>query len=126
MLLAHSISLITAGRKSKRQGKQAKTQRAKQSTPKDMVKVIKCDRCLKDTRVPLATPPKAARAKPAISKNKSTPAPGTAGPPPETAKSSNATSKKRAKSRKAGLQALLAGQQNKGASPLSLASFRQT
>jgi hypothetical protein len=40
-----------------------------------------------------------------------------------TKPSANASSKKRAKNRKAGLQALLAGQQNQKASPLSLGDF---
>ncbi|KAG9257531.1 uncharacterized protein F5Z01DRAFT_671127 [Emericellopsis atlantica] len=125
MLSAHNISLINARGVSKRQRNPTKTPRTKQSTPKDTAKVITCELCSRNTRVPLPTPPKAIRAKSATGKTKPTPASSTVGTP-DTAKTSNATSKKRAKSRKAGLQALLAGQQNKGASPLSLASFRQT
>jgi hypothetical protein len=58
------------------------------------------------------------RRKTAQNKVKKTPAP--VEPPKQT---SNANSKKRAKSRKAGLQALLSGQKQQTANPLSLSHF---
>jgi hypothetical protein len=79
------------------------------STPKDNkegpCKIIHCDNCQRDTKIALTAPGPAVRRKTAQNKVKKTPAP--VEPPKQT---SNANSKKRAKSRKAGLQALLSGQ----------------
>lgn len=89
-------------------------------------KIINCGNCKKSTRIKLVPPAPITRARNKASKSKSgssasTPAIETS----DTTKkpSANATSKKRAKNRKAGLQALLAGQQTQRANPLSLADF---
>ncbi|KAM3513373.1 hypothetical protein MY11210_002954 [Beauveria gryllotalpidicola] len=70
------------------------------------------------TRIRLATPGKAARTKAPRMKNNSISELSIEKPKPNT----NASSKKRAKNRKAGLQALLSSQQKPSAG-LSLASF---
>ncbi|KAF4123669.1 RNAse P Rpr2/Rpp21/SNM1 subunit domain [Geosmithia morbida] len=100
------------------------------ATKRGTDKAIRCSRCRKTTRIDLGAPPPASRpkktkvggGKPAAA---AAAAKGTASasPLPEN-KSANASSKKRAKNRRAGLQALLAGhQQQKNSSPLSLGSF---
>lgn len=82
-------------------------------------KVVHCGNCQRETRIRLETPRPAKRQKaklPAVA-NK---APVAVEPPKATA---NASSKKRAKNRKAGLQALLSGQQKQSTNPLSLSHF---
>lgn len=91
-------------------------------------KVIRCGLCHKSTRINLEPPVSAARARVSKSKSQSQSA---ASAPMNTDSnagaskkpSASASSKKRAKNRKAGLQALLAGQQKGGSSSLSLADF---
>ncbi|KAL2108869.1 hypothetical protein VUR80DRAFT_3244 [Thermomyces stellatus] len=83
-------------------------------------KTISCDRCGRETTVQLPPPPGVGRQK----KAKADPArrPATEAPKP----SANAVSKKRAKNRKAGLQALLAESKasaSKSGSGLTLATF---
>ncbi|KAG8675600.1 hypothetical protein FPOAC2_01664 [Fusarium poae] len=92
------------------------------STPKDnktgSCKILHCDNCQRDTKIVLSAPVPAARRKAAQNKVKKTSAP--VEPPKQT---SNASSKKRARNRKAGLQALLSGQKQQAANPLSLSHF---
>ncbi|KAH7250500.1 hypothetical protein B0J15DRAFT_43788 [Fusarium solani] len=81
-------------------------------------KVFHCDSCQQDTKISLPPPGPATRRKAAIqSKVKKPVAPEPLKP------TANASSKKRAKNRKAGLQALLSGQKQQPANPLSLAHF---
>ncbi|KAF4973754.1 hypothetical protein FSARC_62 [Fusarium sarcochroum] len=82
-------------------------------------KIFHCNNCQRDTKIPLPAPGPAVRRKAAAqSKVKKASAPIEA--PKQT---SNATSKKRAKTRKVGLQALLSGQKQQAANPLSLSHF---
>lgn len=82
-------------------------------------KVVQCGSCRRETKIKLDAPRPAKRqkAKPPALPNQ---APVAIEPPKATA---NASSKKRAKNRKAGLQALLSGQQKQSANPLSLSHF---
>ena len=108
---------------------QTQTQRPKAQPAKAFTKVIRCSRCDRPTRVGLTPPAPASRRKAGAAKAKAVgmtrssssakDAEVTAAPKAAT----NASSKKRAKNRKAGLQALLAGQQQQKANPLSLADF---
>lgn len=81
-------------------------------------KALTCGRCRRVTRIGLQAPEPAIRRRAArLPATKKTEA-------PEAPKvSANASSKKRAKNRKGGLQALLSGQQQKSASSLTLADF---
>ncbi|KAK8145031.1 hypothetical protein G3M48_004982 [Beauveria asiatica] len=88
------------------------------TSPKSLCKVLTCGHCKSITRIRLATPEKAARTKASRKKNDIISEPSIEKPKPNT----NASSKKRAKNRKAGLQALLSSQQKPSAG-LSLASF---
>ncbi|KAF5022381.1 hypothetical protein F66182_5582 [Fusarium sp. NRRL 66182] len=82
-------------------------------------KAFHCNNCHRDTRVSISAPGPAVRPKTAAqSKIKKVAAPLEASKP-----TSNASSKKRAKNRKAGLQALLSGQKQQSANPLSLSHF---
>ncbi|KAM0430503.1 hypothetical protein ACHAPT_005850 [Fusarium lateritium] len=83
-------------------------------------KVFHCNSCQQDTKISLPPPGPAARRKAAMQSKVKKPV--AAEPPKPTA---NASSKKRAKNRKAGLQALLSGQKQKqqATNPLSLAHF---
>lgn len=104
----------------KRRGKKSASaaERATIEQPPTKAKVIQCGNCQRTTKIQLPHPGPAkrhkARIQPVAKK-----AAVAAEPPKATA---NATSKKRAKNRKAGLQALLSGQQQ-AANPLSLANF---
>lgn len=118
-------------------------QRAKRRQPSSQgstrykVKTISCGRCQRLTKIPIDTwtptaRPKQGRGNKAKSQvqmqdsNRSQ-RPNTVKetqPVEDPKPSANANSKKRAKNRKAGLQALLAGQQQKS-NPLSLADFRK-
>jgi hypothetical protein len=75
--------------------------------------------CARVTRIPLPAPEAVTRRK--VTKSKSQNA--TANNEIQKPATANASSKKRAKNRKAGLQALLSGQQQRQSNPLSLASF---
>ncbi|KAM0349744.1 hypothetical protein ACHAPU_003573 [Fusarium lateritium] len=94
------------------------------STPKltpakeGFCKTFHCDNCQRDTKVPLSAPGPAVRRKTAQSKVKKASTP--VEPPKQ---STNASSKKRSKNRKVGLQALLSGQKQQTANPLSLSHF---
>ena len=101
--------------------------RAKQAAPLlgTRTKVISCRKCNKNTRVdiPSPRPPLRFRGK---GKTGSKVTASSSGSPSavETPKATaNASSKKRAKNRKAGLQALLSGQKSQQSNPLSLADF---
>jgi len=110
---------------------QKKTKGAKSGTystprtnqePKGPCKILHCNNCQRDTRISLPAPGPAVRRKTVQTKVNKTSAPAPA--PVEPAKpSTNASSKKRAKNRKAGLQALLSGQKQQAANPLSLSHF---
>ncbi|KAJ6439577.1 PAP2 domain-containingprotein [Purpureocillium lavendulum] len=91
------------------------------AAPQGPTKELTCGRCHRITRVGMGPPPAAVRGRVAkASAAKKTEQPSTAAPAVKP--SANASSKKRAKNRKAGLQALLSGQQ-KPALSLSLADF---
>ncbi|KAI8724659.1 hypothetical protein NCS52_00035500 [Fusarium sp. LHS14.1] len=88
------------------------------SQPSGPCKVFHCNSCQQDTKISLPPPGPATRRKAAIqSKVKKAVAPEPLKP------TANASSKKRAKNRKAGLQALLSGQKQQTANPLSLSHF---
>ncbi|KAL2684809.1 hypothetical protein Neosp_005900 [[Neocosmospora] mangrovei] len=88
------------------------------SQPLGPFKVFHCNSCQQDTKISLPPPGPATRRKAAIqSKVKKAVAPEPLKP------TANASSKKRAKNRKAGLQALLSGQKQQTANPLSLSHF---
>jgi hypothetical protein len=101
---------------SSRLGLSAPTSKSAMTT--ETYRILRCDRCERETKIALGPPGQAVRLKAkAPAKIKKPVA-------PETLKSTaNATSKKRAKNRKAGLQALLSGQQKQASNPLSLANF---
>ncbi|PNP41138.1 hypothetical protein TGAMA5MH_07008 [Trichoderma gamsii] len=82
-------------------------------------KHFSCGLCARVTRIPLPAPEAVTRRKVTKSKVQSS-STNNEIQKPATA---NASSKKRAKNRKAGLQALLSGQQQRQSNPLSLASF---
>lgn len=82
-------------------------------------KEFSCGFCTRVTMIPLPAPEPATRRKASRSKIQKTTNHAEM-PKPVTA---NASSKKRAKNRKAGLQALLSGQQQRKSTPLSLADF---
>lgn len=108
--------------RSTRQGE--KQQQAGRLTErKGAAKTISCGRCGRETTVQLPPPPSVGRQK----KVKAGPARGGATEAPNAPKpSANAVSKKRAKNRKAGLQALLAeskASSSKSGSGLTLANF---
>ncbi|KAL7926580.1 hypothetical protein ACQKWADRAFT_143455 [Trichoderma austrokoningii] len=86
---------------------------AKPGSARERSKDFSCGFCARVTRIPLSTPEAITRRKVAKSASSEILKPATA----------NASSKKRAKNRKAGLQALLSGQQQRQSNPLSLASF---
>ncbi|KAF5253177.1 hypothetical protein FANTH_1882 [Fusarium anthophilum] len=81
-------------------------------------KILHCDNCQRDTKIVLPPPGPAVRRKTAQSKVKKV-----STPVEQPKQTSNASSKKRAKSRKAGLQALLSGQKQQTTNPLSLSHF---
>ncbi|PTB39942.1 uncharacterized protein TrAFT101_005014 [Trichoderma asperellum] len=92
---------------------------AKPGSPRERSKDLSCGFCARITRIPLSAPEAVTRRKATKSKIQDSTA-NTEIQKPATA---NASSKKRAKNRKAGLQALLSGQQQRQSNPLSLASF---
>lgn len=84
----------------------------------DSCKTLHCEKCQRTTRIPMGPPGSAVRRKtkaPVIAKKETR-----SEAPKQTI---NASSKKRSKNRKAGLQALLSGQKQQGTNPLSLSSF---
>jgi RNase P subunit RPR2 len=132
MIPGSESTLKLEARRRKQRTKQPPGQRPTTKPARDsLTKGIQCGRCDRQTRISIALPP------PVISRHKVSKAKSnnltedssssikqaeaTAAAAPKT--SANASSKKRAKNRKAGLQALLAGQQQQRANPLSLADF---
>lgn len=105
----------------KRRGKKpaSAAERAKTEEPPTKAKVIQCGNCQRATKIQLPNPGPAKRHKARSIQPVAKKTAVAAEPLKATA---NATSKKRAKNRKAGLQALLSGQQQ-AANPLSLANF---
>ncbi len=103
----------------RKQGNQQQTPSRVQDQAAERVKTVTCGRCSKTTTADLAPPDRIVRRKAARQPDQAKAQPsGT--PKPVTA---NASSKKRAKNRKAGLQALLSGQQQQKANPLTLGDF---
>ncbi|KAF7562404.1 hypothetical protein G7046_g1761 [Stylonectria norvegica] len=107
------------------------TRRARHKTKKFQIKkmanpfaiaspsrVLNCDRCQRVTEVALNSSRPAARRRVTAVSN-----PRKNRPAEEPKPTANVSSKKRAKNRKTGLQALLSGQQQQPANPLSLAHF---
>lgn len=103
---------------SRKKGRRPSAQRA--ASDKGPVQVVSCGFCSRQTKIDMTAPGPAARRKLGQPSKMKAAAPVTSEAPKPTA---NATSKKRAKNRKAGLQALLSGQQQQSPSPLSLADF---
>lgn len=129
MIPGNESMLKLESRRSKRGATQPPNQRPNPQTAKAFTKVIRCGRCDRLTKISVAPPALASRQRVGKTKAKTT---GMAGGPISAKDvgvaaapnaSANASSKKRAKNRKAGLQALLAGQQQQKANPLSLADF---
>ncbi|KOS22532.1 hypothetical protein ESCO_001722 [Escovopsis weberi] len=133
---------ITLESKKGRQGRQDRksrkgsghhhhTAKAKQAAAASgPVKVISCGLCDRATRTCLPAPERATRRRMTMPKAKKQvdmvdkrQAPITSAANVTANVTANASSKKRAKSRKAGLQALLSGQQQRQSNPLSLADF---
>ncbi|RGP72123.1 duf866 domain protein [Fusarium sporotrichioides] len=102
----------------KKKGKKSVSNSAPKDNKEGPCKILHCDNCQRDTKITLQAPGPAVRRKTAQSKVKKTSAP--VEPPKQT---SNASSRKRARNRKAGLQALLSGQKQQSANPLSLSHF---
>ncbi|EJP66648.1 RNAse P Rpr2/Rpp21/SNM1 subunit domain-containing protein [Beauveria bassiana ARSEF 2860] len=117
MIPGHATELRLEARRSCRQ-KSTSHRNGAVTAPTSPSKILACGHCKSVTRIRLAAPDKAARTKASRSKNETIPGPSIEKPKPNT----NASSKKRAKNRKAGLQALLSSQQKPSAG-LSLASF---
>ncbi|KAF4979712.1 hypothetical protein FZEAL_4140 [Fusarium zealandicum] len=87
--------------------------------PRGPCKTFHCNNCQQDTKIQLPPPGPAVRRKAVMASRVKKPT-----APIETAKpTANASSKKRAKNRKTGLQALLSGQKQQAANPLSLSHF---
>lgn len=104
--------------------KKTRVQNVQVSMTRGPVKNITCGRCHRTTRMTLPAPAPAARHQARKPKSKAEAFGITSGVKPEAPKAStNASSKKRAKSRKAGLQSLLSGHQKQQSRPLSLADF---
>ncbi|KAJ4261512.1 hypothetical protein NW762_006937 [Fusarium torreyae] len=124
MIPGQEATLKIDARKSIR-GKTKAAKSGGSSTPKPPsetqgpCKVFHCNNCQRDTDISLPAPGPAIRRKAAAqSKVKKASAPIEA--PKQT---SNASSKKRARNRKVGLQALLSGQKQQATNPLSLSNF---
>ncbi|KAM3536230.1 hypothetical protein MY4038_000388 [Beauveria bassiana] len=117
MIPGHATELRLEARRSCRQ-KSTSHRNGAVTAPTSPSKILACGHCKSVTRIRLAAPDKAARTEASRRKNDTVPGPSIEKPKPNT----NASSKKRAKTRKAGLQALLSSQQKPSAG-LSLASF---
>ncbi|KAM3545780.1 hypothetical protein ARSEF1564_001244 [Beauveria bassiana] len=117
MIPGHATELRLEARRSCRQ-KSTSHRNGAVTASTSPSKILACGHCKSVTRIWLAAPDKAARTEASRRKNDTVPGPSIEKPKPNT----NASSKKRAKNRKAGLQALLSSQQKPSAG-LSLASF---
>ncbi|KAF5715554.1 DUF866 domain-containing protein [Fusarium mundagurra] len=116
---------VTVSDVQRQHGKKAKSKKSSGNlTPKaaeDLqgpCKILHCGNCQRDTRIVMPPPGPAVRRKTAQSKVKKV-----STPVEQPKQTSNASSKKRAKNRKAGLQALLSGQKQQTTNPLSLSHF---
>ena len=137
MIPGSESTLKLEARRRRQRSKQPWGQRPTTRPARDsLTKVIQCGRCDRQTRVGIALPaPAVARHKvnkaksknlaqdPSSASKQQAEAMAAAAAAAAPKASANASSKKRAKNRKAGLQALLAGQQQQRANPLSLADF---
>jgi hypothetical protein len=97
-----------------------KDQETPKSTTTGPAKIISCGHCKRVTEISLPAPETAMRRKALRASADKKMAPTVSQKPKLTA---NANSKKRAKNRKGGLQALLSGQQQRPTNSLSLADF---
>ncbi|VTT61910.1 unnamed protein product [Fusarium fujikuroi] len=127
LLQQHGVTLSDFQRQHRKKAKRKKAKSKKpsgNSTPKateDLqgpCKILHCDNCQRDTKIVMPPPGPAVRRKTAQSKVKKV-----STPIEQPKQTSNASSKKRAKNRKAGLQALLSGQKQQTTNPLSLSHF---
>ncbi|KAI5458036.1 hypothetical protein BGZ63DRAFT_56180 [Mariannaea sp. PMI_226] len=108
-----------SGKKSLRKGKVSTRPASNTARNSVSYRLLQCPQCARETKIELPGPGPAVR-----SKTKMTAKVQQKGTAPQAPKpTANASSKKRAKNRKAGLQALLSGQQQQASSPLSLANF---
>ncbi|KAK1239516.1 hypothetical protein MKX07_009004 [Trichoderma sp. CBMAI-0711] len=120
------LETLRTSRKKAARTKASKSQASTRQTqppakPPQRSKDFICGLCARVTRIPLPAPAPVSRQKAAKAKARMQKAvESVEAPKPATA---NASSKKRAKNRKAGLQALLSGQQQRPSNPLSLADF---
>ena len=128
MIPGVSSALKLDARRPRHAPKQTETRRTK-----CLSKSIQCKRCDKTTRTKIDPIPRSKIARSKSSRDIASSRPSVAAessqanapPKPATAQAqSNQSSKKRAKNRKAGLQALLAGQAQQKSNSLSLADFR--
>ncbi|SCN73441.1 uncharacterized protein FFC1_01791 [Fusarium fujikuroi] len=124
MIPGQEATLKLDARKSLQRKKAKSKKPSGNSTPKateDLqgpCKILHCDNCQRDTKIVMPPPGPAVRRKTAQSKVKKV-----STPIEQPKQTSNASSKKRAKNRKAGLQALLSGQKQQTTNPLSLSHF---
>lgn len=118
MMPGHNTELRLSTLRASRRKTRPLDKRAKPGSARERFKEFSCGFCARVTRIPLPAPEPVTRRKAAKYKTQK-PASNAEMQKPATA---NASSKKRAKNRKAGLQALLSGQQRQ-ANPLSLADF---
>jgi hypothetical protein len=93
------------------------------SASKPLRKQVQCGRCGRTTSIKLDRAPKAARLSRSKAKAAIEPAPSPADEAASLKNKPNASSKKRAKNRKAGLQSLLAAGQTQKSKSLSLSDF---
>ncbi|KAM0515997.1 hypothetical protein ACHAPE_005618 [Trichoderma viride] len=111
-------TLRTRTSKGRKAQTSASDKTAKPGSARERSKDFSCGLCARVTRIPLPAPEAVTRRR--ASKLKMQNSTTDEIQKPATA---NASSKNRAKNRKAGLQALLSGQQQRQSNPLSLASF---
>lgn len=119
-----SIRLQRLPLPAKRKRQNTTTKRESKQPARTVSKWVTCGRCGKASAFQIGEPPKAARGKPKKASKQEEPPNKTTDPSTPKA-SANASSKKRAKSRKTGLSALLAANQRQKPRSLSLSDFMQ-
>jgi RNase P subunit RPR2 len=131
MIPGNTSALRLDARRARYTSKKSKAnlQKPEKRGVKDLTKVIQCKRCDRKTKTNIDPVPRSkATNKPTLRAATHQAEPSADSPPPKATSASaqsNASSKKRAKNRKAGLQALLSGQQQQKSKSLSLADFMQ-
>ena len=131
MIPGNTSALKLDARRARHATKKIQTNLGKQQTRgvKYLTKVIQCRRCDRKTMTKIDPFPRSKainKSTPRAAPRQAEPSTDAPSPKPTSAHSqSNASSKKRAKNRKAGLQALLSGQQQQKSRSLSLADFVQ-